>query len=272
MPRTVKVGSVTMGAGHPLVLVAGPCVIEGRRACLQIARRLAEWAQAESIPLIFKASYDKANRTSVAAYRGPGLREGLDILREVKERYGVPILTDVHGVDEVEPVAAVADVLQVPAFLCRQTDLLLALGHSGKVVNLKKGQFLAPWDMRHVIAKVESTGNRRIMVTERGVSFGYNNLVADLRSLLVMRDFGYPVIFDATHSVQFPGGGGDRSAGEGRWAPALARAAVATGCDALFLETHPHPKSALSDGANMIPLAELRVLWKTARAIDELIR
>jgi 2-dehydro-3-deoxyphosphooctonate aldolase (KDO 8-P synthase) len=237
-----------------------------------VARRLAELAQQEAIPLVFKASYDKANRTSGTAYRGPGIREGLDILREIKERYGLPILTDVHSVAEVELAAQVADVLQLPAFLCRQTDLLVALGQSGKVVNIKKGQFLAPWDMRHVIAKVESTGNRRILVTERGVSFGYNNLVADLRSLLVLRDFGYPVVFDATHSVQLPGGAGDRSGGEGRWAPALARAAVATGCDALFIETHPTPATALSDGANMVPLSKMKALWKTVKAIDEQVR
>jgi len=272
MTRSVKIGSLTLGAGHPLALLAGPCVIEGRRPCLLVARRLAELARNESIPLVFKASYDKANRTSGTAYRGPGIRDGLEILREVRERYGLPILTDVHSVAEVELAAEVADVLQLPAFLCRQTDLLIALGQSGKVVNIKKGQFLAPWDMRHVIAKVESTGNHKILVTERGVSFGYNNLVADLRSLLVLRDFGYPVVFDATHSVQLPGGAGDRSGGEGRWAPALARAAVATGCDALFIETHPNPSTALSDGANMVPLAKLRALWHTVKAIDEQVR
>lgn len=272
MSRTVKVGTVTLGEGYPLVLIAGPCVIESRRGCLAVARRLAALAREEKIPLIFKASYDKANRTSVNSFRGQGIKDGLAILAEVKDELGIPILTDVHSEREVELAVEVADVLQLPAFLCRQTDLLIALGRTGKPVNLKKGQFLAPWDMKHVVAKVESTGNRNIIVTERGASFGYNNLVADMRSLLVMREFGYPVVFDVTHSVQLPGGGGDQSAGEGRWAPALARAATATGCDALFIETHINPARALSDGANMVPLAKMRALWRTVRAIDEVVR
>ena len=270
--RVIHVGAVRIGGSHPLALIAGPCVIESRAGCLALAARLARLARAEKIPFIFKASYDKANRTSHRSYRGPGLAQGLDILREVKERYGLPILTDVHSAAEVPLAARVADVLQLPAFLCRQTDLVLALGASGRVVNIKKGQFLSPWDVRHVIAKVESTGNRNILVTERGVSFGYNNLVADLRSLLILRAFGYPVIFDATHSVQLPGGAGDRSGGDGCFAPNLARAAAAAGCDGIFVETHVNPARALSDAANAIPFAALRPLWRQLRAIDRIVR
>ncbi|HPJ57927.1 MAG TPA: 3-deoxy-8-phosphooctulonate synthase, partial [Kiritimatiellia bacterium] len=236
--RAVRAGGVRFGGGAPLALIAGPCVIESREMALDLAARLSALAKKERIPLVFKASYDKANRTSVKAFRGPGLAKGLEILAEIKARFGMPILVDVHQAAEVKPAAEVADILQLPAFLCRQTDLAVALGESGRVVNLKKGQFLAPWDMRHVIEKVESTGNRKILLTERGASFGYNNLVADFRSLLIMRQFGYPVIFDATHSVQLPGGREDGTGGEGRWAPYLSRAAAAAGCDGLFWETH----------------------------------
>ena len=264
-------GGVAIGGRARLALIAGPCVIESRKGCLEIAGRLARWAAAEGVPLVFKASYDKANRSSLRSYRGPGLNAGLEILREVKERYGLPLLTDVHGVAEVEAAAAVVDVLQLPAFLCRQTDLVLALGRSGKPVNVKKGQFLAPWDMRSIIEKLESTGNRQIILTERGVSFGYNNLVADMRSLLVMREYGYPVVFDATHSVQKPGAGGDHSGGDGCWAPALARAAVAAGCDGVFIETHLVPARALSDAANAVSLSILTRLWQTLSGIDELL-
>ncbi|MCX6997581.1 MAG: 3-deoxy-8-phosphooctulonate synthase [Kiritimatiellaeota bacterium] len=270
--RVIHVGTVRLGGRHPLALIAGPCVIESRAGCLALAARLARLARDEGIPFIFKASYDKANRTALHAFRGPGLSRGLDILREVKERYGLPILTDVHSEAEVPLAAQVADVLQLPAFLCRQTDLVLALGASGRVVNIKKGQFLAPWDVRHVIAKLESTGNRNIIVTERGASFGYNNLVADLRSLPILRAFGYPVIFDATHSVQLPGGAGDRSGGDGRWAPHLARAAAAAGCDGVFVETHVRPAQARSDAANALPFAALRPLWRQLRAIDRIVR
>lgn len=269
--KVVKIGSVSIGGSHPLALIAGPCVIESRKQVMAIAKRLAEMSGNSGVPLVFKASYDKANRTSVTAFRGPGLDAGLQILQEVKERFGLPILTDVHTVEEVDRAATVADALQLPAFLCRQTDLVLALGRSGKVVNIKKGQFLAPWDMKHVIEKVERTGNHSICLTERGVSFGYNNLVADMRSLLVMREFGYPVIFDATHSVQLPGAGVAGTGGDGRWAPHLARAAVATGCDAVFLETHTNPSRALSDKANAIRLADLPRLIDTLQAIDALV-
>lgn len=269
--RTVCVGEIPIGAGHPLVLMAGPCVIESRAGCLKLARKLAALARKEKIPLIFKASYDKANRSAHNSYRGPGLEKGLAILAEVKAKTGLPILTDVHSVEEVGPASEVADVLQVPAFLCRQTDLLLACGRSGKVVNVKKGQFLAPGDMKNVVAKVESTGNRSLLLTERGASFGYNTLVVDMRSLPIMRGFGYPVVFDATHSVQRPGGGGTYTAGDGHLVPVLARAAVGAGCDGVFMETHVNPAEALSDKENALPLAALQGLWQVLRAIDEAI-
>ena len=271
MGKRVAVGKVKIGGRESLALIAGPCVIESREGCLDLAGRLVRLAKAEGIPFVFKASYDKANRTSISSYRGPGIDEGLDILSEVREKYGVPILTDVHTADEARKAGKVVDVIQIPAFLCRQTDLLLAAGETGIPVNIKKGQFLAPADMINVIKKVESTGNRKIIVTERGASFGYNNLVADMRSLLEMRDFGYPVVFDATHSVQRPGAGGTGSGGDACWAPALARAAVATGCDAVFIETHVAPEEALSDGANSIKFSEMRKLWKTLRSIDEIV-
>jgi len=271
MARVVTVGRVKVGGKYPLVLIAGPCVIETRRSCLDLAKRLAAFAAAEKVPLIFKASYDKANRSSHKSWRGPGLSRGLEILAEVRETCRLPVLTDVHSEAEVGPVANVVDILQIPAFLCRQTDLLLAAGESGKPVNIKKGQFLAPWDVEHVVAKIESTGNRQILITERGACFGYNNLVSDMRSLLILREMGYPVVFDATHSVQRPGGGGDRSSGDGKWAPALARAAVATGCDAVFVETHVAPEKALSDKDNSIRFSELKALWRMLRKIDEIV-
>lgn len=269
--RTVRLGNVRIGGAHPLVLIAGPCVIESREGCLDLAARLVRMARRLRIQLVFKASYDKANRTSHVSYRGPGLKQGLEVLAEVKQRCGIPVLTDVHSVDEVADAARVVDVLQIPAFLCRQTDLVLAAGLSGLPVNIKKGQFLAPWDIAHVVSKVESTGNRQIVLTERGVSFGYNALVADMRSLPIMRETGYPVVFDATHSVQQPGGAGATSTGEGRWAPYLARAAVATGCDGVFVETHVDPRLALSDKDNAIPFADLGALWTTLRKIDAIV-
>lgn len=271
MSKTVNIAGVKVGGDNPLVLIAGPCVIESREACLLLARRLAALAVRERIPLIFKASYDKANRSSRVSFRGPGISSGLDVLAEVKEKYDLPILTDVHRETEVAPAAKVADILQIPAFLCRQTDLIIAAGESRKAVNIKKGQFLAPGDVSNIIAKVESTGNRRILLTERGVCFGYNNLVADMRSLLIMREFGYPVVFDATHSVQRPGGGSDHSTGDAQWAPYLARAAVATGCDAVFVETHVSPEQALCDGNNAIAFRSLRKLWRMLRKIDEVV-
>ena len=270
--KVIDVGGVSVGGKRPLVLIAGPCVIESREGCLEIAGKLARLAKSQKISLIFKASYDKANRSSVRSYRGPGMVRGLEILKEVKERYGVPVLTDIHSVEEAAIAAKVVDIIQIPAFLCRQTDLVVAAGKTGIPVNVKKAQFMAPWDMRNVIEKIESTGNHKIILTERGASFGYNNLVADMRSLLVMREYGYPVIFDATHSVQRPGGAGDRTGGDGCWAPALARAAVATGCDGVFIETHVKPEEALSDKDNTIPFSAVSQLWRTLGKIDDDVR
>ena len=271
MPKSVKIADFRVGGSQPLVLIAGPCVIESRSGCLKLAGRLARLAADEKIPLVFKASYDKANRTSHRSFRGPGLARGLEILAEVKRRYGVPVLTDVHTVEEVPSAAAVVDVLQIPAFLCRQTDLLMAAGRTRKPVNIKKGQFLAPEDMRHVVAKVEATGNRKIVVTERGASFGYHNLVADMRSLPILATLGYPVVFDATHSVQRPGGGDGCSSGDAALAPVLARAAVAAGCDGVFIETHVRPEEARSDKDNAIRFSRLRKLWRQLKEIHEVV-
>ena len=268
----IRAGQVRFGGGAPLALIAGPCVIEGRQMLLETAEWLVRWARKNNVPFVFKASYDKANRTSVTAFRGPGLAKGLELLAEVKEKWNVPILTDVHRPEDAASVAEVADILQLPAFLCRQTDLVTALGETGRIVNIKKGQFLSPWDVRHVIGKVESTGNKRILLTERGASFGYGNLVADMRSLLIMRQFGYPVVFDATHSVQLPGGRDSGTGGEGKWAPYLSRAACATGVDALFWEAHPNPPAALSDKDNMLPLTSVPPLWKQCVAADQTTR
>lgn len=264
-------GGVPIGGRKPLALMCGPCVIESRKGCIGLAEKLAELADREGIPLVFKASYDKANRSSLSSYRGPGLEAGLEILAEVRERFKIPVLTDVHTPEEAAAAARMVDVIQIPAFLCRQTDLLVEAGRTGKTVNVKKGQFLAPWDMKNVVAKIESTGNRSIILTERGSSFGYNNLVADMRSLLEMKELGYPVVFDATHSVQRPGGGGNYTAGDGKWAPHLARAAVATGCDGVFIETHLNPAKALSDKENAVPFRQLANLWRQLRGIDELV-
>lgn len=268
--RTVRVGDVVFG-GRALAMIAGPCVIESREGCLDLAGRLVRLARRLGMPLIFKASFDKANRSAIGSYRGPGLFEGLAILQEVKARYGIPLLTDIHEPAQAAIAAEIVDILQIPAFLCRQTDLIVAAAETGKPVNVKKGQFLAPEDMVNIIAKIEHTGNKRIILTERGVSFGYHNLVADMRSLLIMRELGYPVVFDATHSVQRPGGGGDHSSGDGRWAPALARAAVATGVDGVFMETHINPAEALSDKANAIPFRDLAGVWQVLKGIHGLV-
>ena len=262
---------VVFGDGG-LVFIAGPCVIESRSMALGIARRLVESAARLGAKFVFKASFDKANRTSVDAFRGPGIEKGLEILAEVRSTFGVPVLTDVHEPWQCRPVAEVCDILQIPAFLARQTDLVVAAGETGAVVNVKKGQFMAPEDMAAVVRKIESTGNRRITLCERGASFGYRNLVADMRSLLIMRELGYPVVMDATHSVQRPGGLGTGSGGDGKYAPALARAAVATGVDAVFMETHPNPKVAKSDAANALKLADVEPLWRTLMAIDDVVR
>jgi 2-dehydro-3-deoxyphosphooctonate aldolase (KDO 8-P synthase) len=261
--RIVRVGHCEIGSGA-LVLIAGPCVIESEEGCLAIARETKRIADEVGMPLIFKASFDKANRTSVTSYRGPGLDEGLRILHRVKDELRLPVLTDIHEPSQAAPVAEVVDVLQIPAFLCRQTDLLLAAGRTGKAVNVKKAQFLSPHDMQHVVAKIESTGNQKILLTERGTTFGYNNLVVDMRSLAIMRTFGYPVVFDATHSVQLPGAGGGKSGGQREFVPVLARAAVAVGIDALFLEVHDNPDAALSDGPNMVRVSELAGILQSA--------
>jgi 2-dehydro-3-deoxyphosphooctonate aldolase (KDO 8-P synthase) len=268
----VTIGSITIGAGHPLALIGGPCAIEGESFMLDVATRLRNMAAKAGVPFIFKSSYDKANRTSIRSYRGPGLREGLGILQKIKDVVGVPVLSDVHAVDEVDPAAEVLDVIQIPAFLCRQTDLVVAAANTGKPVNVKKGQFLAPWDTKNIVEKVRSVGNDQVLLTERGASFGYNNLVADMRSLVVMRSFDVPVVFDATHSVQLPGGAGTASSGQREFVPHLARAAVATGCDALFMEIHPDPDRAPSDGPNMLRLEDLPALLAQIIQIDRIVR
>jgi len=269
--KQVKVGGVMFG-GKRLVFIAGPCVIESVEGTMDLAERLVRLARELDVPLVFKASFDKANRTSVDAYRGPGLTDGLAVLKEVRDRFGVPVLTDIHEPGQAAIAAESVDILQIPAFLCRQTDLVVAAAETGKAVNVKKGQFLAPEDMVNVIEKIRSVGNDKIILTERGASFGYHNLVADMRSLLIMRELGVPVVFDATHSVQRPGGAGKMSGGDGRWAPALARAAVATGVDGVFMETHVNPAEALSDKANAIAFKDLKRLWQTLGAIHGLVR
>jgi 2-dehydro-3-deoxyphosphooctonate aldolase (KDO 8-P synthase) len=272
IPRKIALGALQIGGGLPLVVIAGPCVIESKDSALRHGAALRAASDRVGVPYIFKASYDKANRSSLHSFRGPGLENGLEILAAVKEKIGVPILTDVHEIDQVERVKAVADVLQIPAFLCRQTEFVLAVARSGKVVNVKKGQFLAPWDMRNVVEKIRSTGNEQILLTERGASFGYNNLVSDMRSLIVMREFGYPVVFDATHSLQLPGGLGNASGGERKYIPALARAGVAAGIDALFMEVHEDPEHALSDGPNSLMLNDFEGLLRVVKRIDAVVK
>lgn len=271
-PRTVRVGNVALGNHLPLALIAGPCQIESAAHAFEVAEALVQIAARAGIGLIFKASYDKANRTSLAGARGVGLEQGLAALADIRAKLNVPVLTDVHTEDQAARAAEVVDVIQIPAFLCRQTDLLLAAGRTGRVVNVKKGQFLAPWDMRHVAAKIASTGNESILLTERGVSFGYNTLVADMRSLPIMAETGYPVVMDATHAVQSPGGAGGASGGDRRFAPVLARAAVAVGVAAVFIETHPDPDRAPSDGPNMIPLAAMPALIERLIAFDRIAK
>lgn len=270
--KELSIGNVKIGGDRPLVLIAGPCVMENESATLRSAERLMSICNGISIPLIFKASYDKANRTSVTSFRGPGLKEGLRILGKVKDSMGIPVLSDIHSIEQIEPAAEVLDVLQIPAFLCRQTDLLVAAARSGRVVNVKKGQFLAPWDMPNVIGKMVASGNDQIILTERGVSFGYNNLVSDMRSLPIMRSTGFPVVFDATHSVQLPGGQGGTSGGQREFVEYLARAAVATGIDGIFMEVHEDPDKALCDGPNSIKLDDLPTLLKKLKAIDAIVK
>jgi len=271
MTHEVEIGGIAVGGGRPLVLIGGPCAIEDEKHALMTAERLARIAADKRVPYVYKSSYDKANRSSVNGYRGPGLVEGLRILKKVRDTLRLPVLSDVHQVSEVDPAAEVLDVLQIPAFLCRQTDLILAAAATGKPVNVKKGQFVAPRDMKNVVDKILSKGNTAILLTERGTSFGYHNLVVDMRGLADMRELGYPVVFDATHSVQLPGGAGDRSGGERKYVPALARAAVAFGVDALFMEMHEDPDRTLadgrplSDGPNMLRIDDL------PRLLDELL-
>ena len=272
MTRQVQIGNVAIGGGAPLALIAGPCVIEDPARTLQIGRDIQAIAGKLGMPYIFKASFDKANRSSFHSFRGPGLDEGLKILATIKRELGVPALSDIHEAAQAAAAAEVIDVLQIPAFLCRQTDLLHAAAQSGLPVNVKKGQFLSPAEMKNVVDKLEQSGCRSILLTERGSSFGYNNLVVDMRSLSILRSYGYPVVFDATHSVQLPGGGGDRSAGQREFVPVLSRAAAAVGIDALFLEVHDDPAQALSDGPNMVPVGELEALLTQVLAVDQSIR
>jgi 2-dehydro-3-deoxyphosphooctonate aldolase (KDO 8-P synthase) len=255
-----------------LILIAGPCVIESEKLCLQVAAALKRTCARLGVFYVFKASYDKANRTSSKSFRGPGLEEGLAVLAKVRARVGVPVLTDVHTEAQAGAAARVADILQIPAFLCRQTDLIAAAVRTGRIVNLKKGQFLSPEEMGQVIGKAKSAGGKKLLVTERGTTFGYHNLVADMRSIPIMRRLGFPVIFDATHSVQLPGGGGDRSSGQREFAPMLARCAVAAGASGVFIETHPEPERALSDGPNMIPLAEMKALLKSLLKVHSAVQ
>ena len=272
MACAVDAGTVAIGGGNPLVLIAGPCVIESRDLCYSIAAEVKSICAELKIPYIFKASYDKANRLSISSGRGPGLEEGLEILKSIRAEIGIPVLTDVHEAWQVEPAASAVDILQIPAFLCRQTDLVVAAARTGRPVNIKKGQFLAPSDMKSIAEKAASAGNTKILLTERGTSFGYGDLVADMRSLAVMRSLGFPVVFDATHSIQRPGGLGTASGGDPQFIRPLVRAACAVGIDALFLEVHPNPARALSDAATMLPLEELRRVLVEAKAVDTAVR
>ena len=270
--REISIGNFRIGGNQPLVLIAGPCVIESEAHAFMMAERLAEIAARAKMPLVFKASYDKANRSSEQSYRGPGMTEGLRILQKIKERFQLPILTDIHEVSQASAAAKVADVLQIPAFLSRQTDLLAAAGKTGRVVNLKKGQFLSPWEMANAVEKIASTGNERIILSERGASFGYQNLVVDMRSFPILRKTGCPVVFDVTHSVQLPGGEGKSSGGQPEFIEPLARAGTAVGVDGVFLEVHENPAKALSDGTNALPLAELPALLGKLTQIAALVR
>ena len=271
MKDPIKIKNLTIEEDGPFFLIAGPCVIENEETALKVAAFLKETSQIMDIPVIFKTSYDKANRTSLDSYRGPGLDRGLEIIQKIKEETGLPVLSDIHEADEIEKAADVLDVIQIPAFMCRQTSLLLSAAETGLPINIKKGQFLSPGEMGPAIQKITSTGNRRILVTERGTSFGYNNLVVDMRSIAIMKDFGFPVVFDATHSVQLPGGCGSSSGGQREFVGHLSRAAVAAGAHGVFLEVHPHPDSALCDGPNSLPLDQVRPLLKMLQEIHRLV-
>lgn len=269
MTREVHILNALIGGGAPLLVIAGPCVIESEEIVFHTAERLKEISVKLGLPLLFKSSYDKANRTSVKAFRGPGIERGLRVLSDVKAKFDIPVISDVHSVDEVRLASEVLDALQIPAFLCRQTDLIIAASKTGKPVNIKKGQFLAPWDIKNIIEKFRSTGNENVFITERGTLFGYNNLVVDMRAFPIMRSFGYPVVFDVTHSLQLPGGEGSSSGGQREFAAPMMRAAVAAGVDGLFFETHPDPDNALCDGPNMISLDEVEEMLRTAKSIYE---
>ena len=270
--RSIAVGPLSIGGQNPLALIAGPCVIESEKIAMEIAEKLKRITTDLHVPFIFKASYDKANRTSIKSFRGPGLNDGLKILQKIKTELDLPVLSDVHKEEEIDPAAEVLDILQIPAFLCRQTDLLVKAAQTGKPINVKKGQFLAPWDMKNVVVKLEESGNSNILLTERGATFGYNNLVVDMRSLVLMREHGYPVIFDATHSLQQPGGQGTTSGGQSEMVPDLARGAVAVGCDALFMEIHTDPSKALSDGPNMLKIDLLPELLEQLVTLDQVVK
>ncbi len=269
---TVTTGNVTFGPDRPFALISGPCQLETLDHARMLADRLATTCADFGIPYVFKASFDKANRSSLTGKRGPGIAEGLTILSKIRDEFGCPVLTDIHAPEQCAPAADTVDILQIPAFLCRQTDLLLAAGETGATINVKKGQFLAPWDMKNVADKIASTGNTKILLTERGASFGYNMLVSDLRSLPIMAETGYPVVFDATHSVQLPGGKGTSSGGEAKFVPPLARAAVAVGVSAVFIETHEDPARSPSDGPNMVPLADMPALLAKLKALDQIAK
>ena len=267
----ITIGGFKVGGGAPLFVIAGPCVIEGEKECLSTAERLKRIAEDVGLPLIFKSSFDKANRSSAGSYRGPGLKKGLEILGKVKSEYDLPLLSDVHRLDELEPAAEVLDILQIPAFLCRQTDMITGAATTGKVVNIKKGQFMAPWDMKNVVEKARSTGNDKIILTERGASFGYNNLVTDMRAFPILRSYGCPTVFDATHAVQLPGAAGGSSGGQREFATTLARAAAGAGIDGIFLEVHENPDEALCDGANSLFLSDVSGLLITLKAINSIV-
>ena len=270
--KPVQVGNIKIGGGKPIALIAGPCVIESQSHALKTAEKLKRATIDAGISFIFKASYDKANRSSIDSFRGPGLKKGLAILEKIKKELNVPVISDVHTEEEIKPAAQVLDVLQIPAFLCRQTNMLVKAAKTGRAVNVKKGQFMAPWDMKNVVDKLSKSGCKKILLTERGFTFGYNNLVVDMRSLALMRNLGYPVVFDATHSLQLPGGHGKKSGGQKALIPDLVRGAVAVGCDMLFMEIHPNPNKAKSDGLNMLKLSHLPQLLKQIKILDQAVR
>ncbi|NWF52792.1 MAG: 3-deoxy-8-phosphooctulonate synthase [Nitrospirae bacterium] len=271
MTREIGIAETKIGGKNPLCIIAGPCVIESEDITFYIAQKMKEICGEVGLPLLFKSSYDKANRTSLSSFRGPGLESGLQILSDVRSRFGIPVISDIHSVEEVKPASEVLDVLQIPAFLCRQTDLILFASNTGKPVNIKKGQFLAPWDVKNIIDKFISTGNKNLLITERGTSFGYNNLIVDFRGLSIIRSFGYPVIFDVTHSLQLPGGLGTSSGGQKEFAEPLSRAAVAVGVDGIFMEVHPEPENALCDGPNMIPIREVASILNMLKKIYKIV-